>query len=480
MWKKHILYYILILFLLADLGYSFAQHLSQPLDGDMPNNIVPGNDVKPILESPLGFATLIKHKSYLGPNRFFAHYPMKKYFEVIPLYLQKFMSPIDSIYLSCAIAKTLIQLTLIFLLAFAITGNVSFRKPDFLIAAALVTPLFQTEGYQSYMGIIDNAPTYAFFYALPVTVLLIYFFPLILQYFHERKPAAQTLIYILWIPLALVVSLSGPLNPGIVLIFSLLLCSSGIIRNYFRSDQPGFLKKISISILRIPYKYWFYLLPVCFFSLYSLYIGSYNANNIKIPLSELYSRLPAGIFNPLTKKLGFPVLLLVLALNQILISKYFKTSEGKKITNIFKWIGIFALVYILLLPIGGYREYRPNVLRYDTLLPVTLCLIFMFGITAFFLVKNLSVRHKKWYIPLIIGILLFYTINDEQHFDKNKCERLALKEISESKSDTILLKDDCLVLSWGKIKKPEDSRLISDLLCKWNVTKVRKFYYNGE
>lgn len=476
--KKQIIYSILVLFLLADLGYSFAQHLSQPMDGDMANNIVPGSDVQTVLENPFGIRVITKHQSYLNPNRFFCHYTMKEYFEVIPLFLQKFVQPIDSIYLSCAFIKIIIQLTLIILLSIAITGTFNLLKTDFLISAVLVTPLFQSEGYQSYMGIIDRSTTYTFFYALPCAFLLIYFLPFIIQYYHEKKPVAQLLIYILWIPLALVICLSGPLNPGIVLIFSLLLFSSNINKNYFKSNQQGFFKRIQDSVLRIPKSYWFYLLPISLFSLYSLYIGRYNSTNINIPLSELYSRLPAGIYYPVTKKLGFPVLLLINAINQIIIYKYFKTTEGKKITSIFKWIGIFALVYILLLPLGGFRDYRPNVLRYDTFLPITLSLVFMFGISTLFLFKNLTSIHRKWYVPVICGVLLFFTINDEEHFDKNKCERSALKEISESKGNIVRLQSNCNVLSWGKIIKPEDSQLNSQLLYIWEVTKVRKLYYN--
>ena len=40
--------------LLADLTYSFVQHYSMPLDGDMAGGIVPAEDVKPILKDPFG------------------------------------------------------------------------------------------------------------------------------------------------------------------------------------------------------------------------------------------------------------------------------------------------------------------------------------------------------------------------------------------------------------------------------------------
>jgi hypothetical protein len=476
--KKRILYSVLVLFLLTDLAYSFAQHLSQPMDGDMANNIVPGSAVAPVLKSPFGLGVITAHQTYLNPNRFFAHYTMKKYFEVTPLFLQRFVEPIDSIYLSCALIKILTQLALIILLSIAITGSLNFFKLDLIIAAALITPLFQSEGYQSYMGIIDRSTTYTFFYALPVLFLLFYLTPLVLQYYHEKKPVPRFLIYLLWIPLAIFISLSGPLNPGIVLIFSILLFANSFITNYIYSNHNKFIKRVQLSISAIPGGYWFYLVPISLFSLYSLYIGRNNSTDIHLPLKELYSRIPAGIYYPLTKKLGFPVLLFIISMNQIIISRYFKTKEGKRITSVVKWIGIFSLFYILLLPLGGSRDYRPNVLRYDTYLPITLSLVFIFGLSTLFLFKNLTSGHRKWYIPVICSAMLFFTINDEPHFDKNKCERAALKEISESKSLIVPIKCDCNILSWGQIKRPQESQLNSELLYMWNVTKVRKLYYN--
>lgn len=100
---------IVEIILLADIGYSFLQHLAQPLDGDMAWNIVPANDVKPIFKSPFGLEAILKNKTYPNPNRFFCHWIFREYFLSAPLFLQKFVDPIDSIYLSCAISKTIIQ-----------------------------------------------------------------------------------------------------------------------------------------------------------------------------------------------------------------------------------------------------------------------------------------------------------------------------------------------------------------------------------
>jgi hypothetical protein len=268
------------------------------------------------------------------------------------------------------------------------------------------------------------------------------------------------------------------LNTGIALIFALLAFVSIARINFIRSDQPEISKRIKNSILQIPKGYWFYLLPVCIFSLYSLFIGQFNLNNTSISLSDLYSRLPEGIYYQFTQKPGFPILFLTLALNTIILTRSHKTVEGKKILTIFKWIGLFAVLYILLLPLGGYRDYRPNVLRYDTIMPITFSLFFMFGISTLHLLKTMTGKQKTWYIPIIAGILFIFTIADKADFDQNKCERMALKEISGSKNETVELDCDCSVLSWDKIVKPEDSELNSQLLTIWRITKDKKLYFS--
>ena len=466
--------------LLADIGFSFAQHLNQPLDGDMAWNLIPAEDVKPILENPFGIRTILNNKTYANPNRFFCHWIYREYLLNVPLILQKFSDPIDSVYLACAISKTIIQILLIILIAMAITGSRNLLKLDFMIAAVLVTPLFQTNGYRSYMGIIDPSTTYTFFYALPCLILIFYFLPFIQQYYHGLKPSFPLIAKILWIPIAFIVCLSGPLNPGIVLTFSMLIFFITIKNGLINSKQIGIINKVGNSLQNVPINYWFFLVPVSLLSLYSLFLGRYNSITIstQIPLVEMYLKLPEGVYYQFTQKLGFPVLFIILILNSVIINKYHKTKEGQNILNIFKWIGIFSLCYILLLPLGGYRIYRPYILRYDTIMPITLCLFFIFGASTLFLLKNISKKQKLWYMPIIIFILFIYTNSDEARFDINDCEKNALNEIATSTDDIVKLHYDCGVLAWEKTEKPQDSDLNAQLITFWGITKTKKQYYN--
>jgi hypothetical protein len=445
----------------------------------MAGGIVPATDVKPILSRPLGLDAIFHKEVYSNPNRFFCHRIFYDYFNYAPLFLQKFVDPIDSIYLSCAIAKILIQIALLILLAMSVSGVKNVLKADFILAAALITPFFQTNGYRDYMGIIDPCTTYTFFYALPCVFLLLYFTPFIQKHYHHIEFDNQALWAALGFPLAFVVCLSGPLNPGVVLIFAMLTIWVNFKKNYTYSTQIGTTHKCINAIMLIPKNIWYYLVPISILALYSLFLGLYNPISIasQISLGELYLKLPYGIYYQFTQKLGFPILFTILIINIILIRKNRYSKEGEIILNIFKWIGLFSFFYILLLPLGGYRSYRFYILRYDTIMPITLSLIFIFSLSTLFIIKHITNKYKLWYILLIIGVLAAYTNADEAGFNKNDCERLALKEIADSKDKIVHLQHNCAVLSWLKITQPEVSEVNAELLYRWHVTDEKKLYY---
>lgn len=461
--SKKLLIYFLAFLILIDLGYSFLQYYNTPLDGDMAGCIVPSAGVKNILIDPFGISVLTENTSYPNPNRFFSHWVYHGYFRNVPLFIQNFTNPINSVYLSAALAKIIMHALILFLLAVYISRTRNFTKLDFLISAALVVPLFQANGYAGYMGIIDGSITYTFFYALPMGLLLLFYLPFLNQLYHNGKLSLNIATKILLLILAMAVTLSGPLNPGIALVITLLfIFHLAITRNKIRGNEL------------------FFLIPISVLSLYSLYIGSYNSLNLgnEFSILQLYSKLPEGIYYQFTQKLGFPILFLIIAINVTLIRKHYYNHEGQKILSTLKWIGIFALVYIILLPIGGYREYRPDILRYDTIMPVTLSIFYIYGLTTLFLIKSISKQKRGFYLLAVVCVAIIFTNADEPEFHKDDCQRNALTEIANSTDDVVLLESDCKVLSWKNIETPEASKLNSELLNYWNVSTDGKLYYH--
>jgi len=478
--KNRIVYFFLLILFLTDLGFSFFQHFSQPLDGDMAWVIVPSNDVQQVLDNPLGLKAIFSNQNYIDPNRFFSHWIMREYFLTTPTFLQNFVSPIDSVYLACAIAKVIIQALLVFLLSYIISGTGNIFKLDFILSAVLVTPFFQINGFRSYMGIIDPATTYNFFYALPSALLLVYLMPLINHFYHKRKFPGSVVLRFIWILFSVVICLSGPLNPGIILILSLILVVCYLKRQLSKGKNRVSVNSLLPICKQFSSGYLFFLLPAILFSIYSLFLGRYNSLTLasQIHLGDMYLKIPQGLYNILTQKLGFPLLLMAVALNAIIIKKSFPVQHGNKILTALKYIGFFSIIYIMLLPLGGYRSYRADILRYDTIMPITLSLIFIFGASALFILKSMSRRQRLYYLPFIIGMLFIYTNADRLERYNNLCERNSLELIASSKNDTIRISNSCTVLSWEKITKPEDSDLNANWLQILNITKSKKLYYS--
>lgn len=476
---KKLIYIALWAFLLIDLGYSFLQHYHMPFDGDMPFCIVPAEEAKMVLNDPLGLQVILEKKAYDNPNRFVSHWFIYQYFNHVPVWLQQFTAPLQSVYLSAAIFKTIVQLLIIGLLAMAVSGQKNPLKFSFVLAAALITPFIQVNGYFHYMGIIDQSITYTFFYAFPITLLLIYFMPLFLSEYDDRRVEKFKYFKYLWPLLALACSLSGPTVPAIALVICFLLVIDGWRRSGAATVSTNAPKSLKDRLRAKPGQYLFYLVPISIFSLYSLYLGTFNVQNdtATITIAERYARLPIGFFQQFFQKLGFPVLFLTLIGNTLLIAKHYQTGEGKKILRTFKWIGLFALCYLLLLPLGGYREYRPYILRYDTIMPITLSLLFLFGKTSLFLLRQLDGKRRYGYIALLGLVLFIFTNADEPEFNKNACERKAIAQIAAASEAVVKIEADCTVIAWDKITNPEASEWQIRLLRLWGVIdEERRFY----
>lgn len=474
--KKYIRY-ILLSLLLADVIYSLIQHYHMPLEGDMACIITPSDGYKHLMSDPLGISAL-KGDVYPGTNRFFAHWTMATYFKIAPFVCQLVINPIDSIYLSNAIAKTGIQLFLILLLALYISRSRNIFSKDFLIAAILVTPLFQAWGFNKYIGIIDKSITYTFFYALPLGLLMLFFLPFYNASMENRNVKLHPLIIILLIPFIVYLSLNGPLNPAVVLLICPLFILNRFCNLYFSSSEIGVLSKINYSFKNVSKVELFLFVFFSILCLYSIYIGRFNSENFNktLSLSDRYALLPKGIYQQL-KSTGTLLILLVIGINSLIIYRLKQDEEAKRIITILKWIIVFSIIYTLLLPFGGYREYRPLIVRWDTFMPVNLCLFYFYGISTLFILNKYISTLKIVYTCGITAILLIFTLKDKVDYNASTCEKESLKIIAKSTEKIVLIESNCSVMSWGKITNYEDSKFNTQYLKYIGVLKEEKYYY---
>lgn len=474
-------------FVLLSLTYAGYQHYQLPLDGDMAPIIVPNEAYTRVLTDPLGLGVLLRNEVYAAPNRYSAHALMRAYFLYVPQALQQVVAPITSVYLAGALFKTALQALLLFLLAVYASGTSRLRESRFWLAAALLVPLFQIAGYQQQMGVVLNSITYSFFYPLPLALLLLGFLPF---YLAARQRRAVRLSGVGWGALALLavgLALSGPLVPGVaglVLAGAWLAWSSAQLR---APTEISWGKRMTQLLAKLPWPT--LLLSVWFgaWCLYSLYIGRNNAENFPatVSLATRYSLLPRGLFHQLTVRIGLPLLVLALLGSNVLLQRrHAEASTPEKYwwKSALRWLGLFAVVYIMLLPMGGYRPYRELIVRGDTIMPITLALMALYAGVGVALLHCLPTRSRRWYALGLVGVSAIF-LNATRAValaDSNACERQALELLARSAAPVVKLPQDCRVLAWQTISTPDASTVNGKLLAYWHVTtSVKRYYYDS-
>lgn len=439
--------------------------------------ILPSAWYSRVLEDPFGISVWNEGASYAATNRFFVHFAMSGYFKSMPFLLQYWFDPINSIYWSAAIFKTIVQAGIIGLLSWLVGQVVKTRK-DFWLIALLITPMFQTFGYNIMMGIIEKSITYTFFYAFPCSLLL-----LAIYLFYNVKNGTSPkkhhyLIYPVLIVLLVMLPFSGPLIPAM----SILLAGLFIGKEWhksFQNETGNRFRPIISAFRKIPVHYVLILILSVALSSYSVWIGWSNIENgiPAVDLIERYQRLPSGLFELLTTKIGFPLLLLLTGMNLWLIQKRRDHPDRQKIMSIGKILGLFIILYLLILPLGGYREYRPLIIRRDTFLPVTIVLVFMYAMTTYWLLRYQPFKQKYLYPGVIAVFLLNFTLVDFPVKIENECEKKALYTIASSKEAVVSLPTGCTILAWKKITDSRESETNALMLQYWGVTEDKKLYF---
>ncbi len=463
--------YFLLFILLFDVVFSFLQFYDDPIGGDLIAIVLPYDSYQDVLENPFGFKVFEGGK-YNAPNRYFIHKSMQIYFTNVPHFFHSFLHPIDSLYFASALFKIIIQIFLIYILTSYITPRSKISDPNFLGIACLISALFHSnKGYYFSFGIIDTTISYTFFYAFPICVLLFFFYPFYVKLLGYEKNeiwsiAKKINLFLLIIFLAF----SGPLIGPV----SILVCGLGLfflfIKGMKKSNQTTFSQKIKDSIKSIHHYYLIYFSIFLLFSFYSFYVGTFNIENPEnISLSILYGKLWQGVIYHLTNKLAYPILIFGIILNLYVIKKNKINLYFEKYYSFILFLLLFSLFYILLLPFGGYRDYRPFVLRYDTLIPVSLSFFYIFGTTTYCILKKME--KSKMYILFLISFFIFYAVADPLKGESKKCQVKTFYKIRESKEKIVEVEYHCDILSWVKIEHPLNSKDIIKMLQKWNIVE---------
>lgn len=473
--KKTWLLAVLVVAVLADLLLTYVQHTQLPLDGDLAAIVVPRADYAPVLHDPFGWTVLTTGGWYSAPNRFFSHITLREYCLYVPLLLQRFTTPINSAYAALALGSVAVQALLLYVLGWYATGTRRLSSWQLWLAMALMAPFFQTTGYNGQMSVVDNSFTYTFFYALPLLLLLVLLWPM---YRAARQGQALRVggpQLVAMLLLVVVLAFSGPLIAGVVLVL-LLGVGLHLARQRWLLPATGWLTNLPGQAVLL----WGWLGALC---LYSLYIGRHNTENLMatLPLGQRYQLVPLGIWEELTSKLGLPLLVLGCLANVQLIRRLLPpTPEARHIVQVLRYLGLFALVYIALLPLGGYRNYRPLILRHDSILPITMGLIGFYALSSGYLLRQLQGPARRWYTAALVLVAFIFANADFKLHPKNgnDRERQALAILARAgHTPVVQLPQECTVLSWSPIARPYESLTNVELLRHWGIMQHHTLYY---
>lgn len=455
---------VALVLLSADLSLAFFQYYTTPMDGDMAAGILPNWDVQMIFDDPFGVGVILGGEGHPNPNRVVAHWTFMAYYQHGPVLLQSFTDPISSVYLASAIAKLVCHVAFIVLITLVALPGAQRSVRNVLLSMALLSPLVQFKGFNWSLGLVANSPAYLFFYAIPC----IWLFAAVLGFRSLlRGRAARWRVVLLWASCVLL-PFSGPLAPGLILVLAALF----VAHRWFVAGTG--LRTLSRSALSM-------LAATALLSAYSLYLGTFNTTYEEgIPtIWERYNRLPAGIVDVMDENIGLPLLLFAVVVNTALLW----TACGSSGRSLLRWHGALLLVvllYIVLIPLGGWRPYRDNLLRSDTLVPVTFLLMCVVASGCWAIQQQRAPWRWVHLTAVLAGVAVF--VNADLCFEvQNACERRSLEVIRAADGPEAVLKERCGVMSWDEgTPGAAGSELNARLLEVWRITDRYRTYKYGE
>ena len=472
------------LLLLADFGFSYYQYSQSYIDGDFAKIVLGYKDYNKILHEPFGLAAL-RGETYPGTNRFTAHAFMSVYFKIVPKILNLFFTPLNSLYITIAFTKLLVHIALVFLLSYFASALRKFTWKSWLCGAVLITPFFHAGAtYYQYMTIIDDSITYVMFYALPMVFLLIYLLPFF-RYYRDGYISHSFWFVLGWAIYTFFLVMFGALTSPIILIFSFFILGFSVVTNFIKTNTEDIIYRLFISLKKIDPTILLLSLWGFLISIYSFYIGTKNSENdwTPKPLEERFHLLKQGVDEAfLNPDNGLYYLYLFTFLNLLLLFIFYRKKQYRYF-KIFSFVLLFVCVYTLFLPLGGYRWYRPLIVKHDTLLPVLLVVLFILSSSVLLLFRHLKKYGKLLYILALVPLLVFYTSKDGKMKSNNECEKQTLLELAEIAKNTnetcVTLPRKCGVAYWGYNKNCEQVEASAEILVYYNIFP-RKLLYKIE
>ncbi len=375
-------------------------------------------------------------------------------------FFRLFLDPVQSIYACVASLKMLIHLG--FLLFFYQCFKLRMKRNFDLSVLVLASSCIIVDRFSASFTTIMSSPIYTIFYTLGVLLFLLILFPPILNRIVDDYTSKFSFGKSIGLVLAsFAVVQCSPVIPPIVLLsviayVGMYFIKSGGLIHFFKNHELPFIC---------------FLAAICMISIFSFYVGSFNKENFSVQLSiwERYQKLGPGLLQYFT---GGPILLPLILLGSA--AYYFRKdkSDGDKRLHLFMLI--FFISFTILLPLGGFRSYRPMLVRGDTFMIINCFILLLVLRNIYLLYKH---QEKNRFIVPIVAILLLSI--DLSGIGRNKCEKEALYAIMNAPSNTDVSIDyNCKVLSWDKMTDPYLLDINAAFLEKMKVaTKGQRYHF---
>ncbi|WP_345081827.1 hypothetical protein [Nemorincola caseinilytica] len=468
----------IVLYLLINLAATFYFHFHNPLDGDVVLNALPADIVKPAANDPFGIGILLHGHRYVGAGGYLAHITVHKYFRILPAFFRHFVSPIDSVYATVGLFAMVLKAAFLYLFCIYITGRKRLFDRKILLAALLITPLFQVGGYSFGMGIVDPMIIVDFNYSFINFCVMLFFLPFFMSGFYGKEHMSVSTMVGLAI-LGIYIGINGPLaGPLLCIVYCFVLFALWL--QHFRQAAAGtsLLRRFWGATTQIPIYYWVLGIIILLASAYCRFLTLHNAEGLikQISIQERYSKMWTGLGIQFSIK-GYWLLSAMVVLNVVLLLRRKGDERARQLLSFFAWVMLFNILYTVMLPLGGYRFYRPYIIRRDVFSPVTTSLALFYGMSAFYLLRAIPRQHILLYRAYVAIPLIHFASVSFNAMPDNSCEKNALRKIAASKERVVALDEQCPIMAWEKITDTTASKDLTAMLRIWQITKEDKVFY---
>lgn len=456
--KSHV-WILFVLFLGVDYVQSNYHYSNLPVDGDLCRIAAPFKWYEDIMNDPVGISAVMHNEKYAGAARFTCHQITHWWFKHIPPVVNKIVKDkVHTIYYTSTLLVALLHLCFIWIAFQYAKGKEKWQFKYFIPIGLMASVLVQYGTFYGSIGIIDRSISYVFFYAVPIMALLIYFLPFYKNEQYEQYNVKSTQQFGLLI-LAPILAFSSALIQPIVFLLSIFYFFGVYIPNPFFSIKKN--NKLIIQLLTF--------LSVC---IYAFYVSKFNSeSSVYKPLSERYFLMFKGLYYIIRDTWAWKIILVFLGINIFYIHKL-KLSNWTKIRAILFFVVGLCAAYTFLLPMGGFRVYRPFIIRYDTFIPVTLGFSFLLLYTSYILFVKL--RDTKWLLytaAMLLFSFVFFYVDIDSEKEANYCQQGHLYEIEKSTEKVISRPFTCNMMTWTEsdIHDEENRKGIDIMLRRWGL-----------